>query len=357
MFFKKSPTSASTPQAPAASGFDAQRERSVIAEMLLKRSAKLILGRSELEIIRGVCQAIVDVTSHIRLAWTWFGPTDTHTIRPQVYAGPAAAYAESLSIERNLLTRIGPAFTTLEGKSAGPFTVSQLSLFGPWREAARHHGIYHVLALPITSTFNGYSGIFVLYADRDGYFDEVGESLFAALAELFGSLMTVAAERQELQRAAYHDALTGLLNRHAVDLIDRRVYRASLSEPASSILLIDVDRFKSINDRFGHDVGDKALQAVARVLTDALRRGDEIIRWGGEEFLVCLPQTTLPDALKVAEKLRRAAEGITEPEQLTVSIGACEIFTLQHLPQAVGRADEALFKAKSGGRNQVCVLP
>lgn len=357
MFFKKSPTSASTPQASAASGFDAQRERSVIAEMLLKRSAKLILGRSELEIIRGVCQAIVDVTSHIRLAWTWFGPTDTHTIRPQVYAGPAAAYAESLSVERNLLTRIGPAFTTLEGKSAGPFTVSQLSLFGPWREAARHHGIHHVLALPITSTFNGYSGIFVLYADRNGYFDEVGESLFAALAELFGSLMTVAAERQELQRAAYHDALTGLLNRHAVDLIDRRVYRASLSEPASSILLIDVDRFKSINDRFGHDVGDKVLQAVARVLTDALRRGDEIIRWGGEEFLVCLPQTTLPDALKVAEKLRRAAEGITEPEQLTVSIGACEIFTLQHLPQAVGRADEALFKAKSGGRNQVCVLP
>ena len=144
---------------PLMQDFDAQRERSVIAEMLLKRSAKLILGRSELEIIRGVCQAIVDVTSHIRLAWTWFGPTDTHTIRPQVYAGPAAAYAESLNIERNLLTRIGPAFTTLDGKSAGPFTVSQFSPFGPWRDAARHHGILHVLALPIASTFNGYSGI------------------------------------------------------------------------------------------------------------------------------------------------------------------------------------------------------
>ena len=92
------------------------------------------------------------------------------------------------------------------------------------------------------------------------------------------------------------------------------------------------------------------------MLTDTLRRGDEIIRWGGEEFLVCLPQTALPDALKVAEKLRRAVESITDPEQLTVSIGACEISALQHLPQAVARADEALFQAKSGGRNQVCVL-
>ena len=350
MFFKKK-----TPTPPP-EGFDPHREKSVIAEMLLKRSAKLILGRSELEIIRGVCQAIVDVTPHVRLAWTWFGPSDTQTIRPQVYAGPAATYAETLHIERNFLTQLGPAFATLDGKPVGPFTVSKLSPFGPWRDAARNQDIHHVLALPIASSFNGYSGIFVLYADRDDYFDDVGVSLFAGLAELFGSLMTVAAERQELQRAAYHDALTGLLNRHAVDLIERRVYRASLFEPTSSILLLDLDRFKSINDQFGHDMGDKALQAVARVLSQTLRQGDEVIRWGGEEFLVCLPQTALPDALRVAEKLRRGVQCITDPVQLTVSIGASEIPTLQHLAQAVARADQALRQAKAGGRNQVCVL-
>ncbi len=83
----------------------------------------------------------------------------------------------------------------------------------------------------------------------------------------------------------------------------------------------------------------------------------EIIRWGGEEFLVCLPQTPLADALTVAEKLRKSVESVTDPESLTVSIGACEIAPLQHLAQAVARADQALFQAKSGGRNQVCVLP
>jgi diguanylate cyclase (GGDEF)-like protein len=364
MFFKKRlrlgtpvPSSATPSASPSGDGFDAQSERSALAEMLLKRSAQLVLGRGELEIIRGVCQAIADITPRIRLAWTWFGPSDTQTIRPQVFAGPALEYAESLCIERNLITQVGPAFSILDGKPADAFTVSQFSLFGPWRQAARQHGIRHVLALPITSAFHGYSGIFVLYADRERYFDDVGIGLFAGLAELFGSLMTVAAEREELQRAAYHDALTGLLNRHALDLVDRRVYRTSLFEPVSSILMLDLDRFKSINDRFGHDTGDKALQSVARVLQNALRRGDEIIRWGGEEFLVCLPQTPLADALTVAEKLRKSVESVTDPEPLTVSIGACEIAPLQHLAQAVARADQALFQAKSSGRNQVCVLP
>ncbi|KQO25671.1 diguanylate cyclase [Acidovorax sp. Leaf76] len=355
---KKAAAPPAGPSATDTGEFDAQREKSAIAEMLLKRSAQLILGRGELEIIRGICQAIVEITPHIRLAWTWFGPSDTQTIRPQVFAGPASAYAESLCIERNLLTRIGPAFSALDsGAPAEPFTVSQFSLFGPWRDAARQHGIHHVVALPISSAFNGYSGIFVLYADRDGYFDEVGVSLFATLAELFGSLMTVASERSELQRAAYHDALTGLLNRHALDLIDRRVYRTSLFEPPSSLLMLDMDRFKSINDQHGHSVGDQALQAVARTLQHALRRGDEVVRWGGEEFMVCLPQTPLQDALVVAEKLRKSVAAITDPVPLTVSIGVSEIPCLQHLADAVARADQALLQAKADGRNQVCVLP
>lgn len=339
--------------APAA--WDPSHERALIAETLLRSSASLMLGRSELEIIRGVCESIVSVTPRIRLAWTWFGPRDTATIRPQVSAGPAVAYAQELVIARNLLTQFGPAFSILDGKVPEPYAVSPTSLFGPWREAARSHGIQQVLGLPLNSSVDGFGGLFVLYADLPDYFDQVGTSLFGALADLFGSLMTLTAERAELQRAAYHDALTGLLNRHAIELVHRRVARASLFEPASSILMLDLDHFKGINDRYGHDVGDRVLQQVARVVQDTLRRQDEIVRWGGEEFLVCLPLTPMADALVVAEKLRAAMQRLSDPEPLTVSIGVAEVGALEHLTQAVTRADQALLSAKSGGRNQVCL--
>lgn len=342
-------------QSAATSAWDPHHERALIAETLLRSSASLMLGRSELEIIRGVCESIVRVTPHIRLAWTWFGPRDTAAIRPQVSAGPAAPYAQDLVIARNLLTQFGPAFSILDGKTPEPYAVSPMSLFGPWREAARNHGIQQVLGLPLKSAVEGFGGLFVLYADMPEYFDRVGTSLFGALADLFGSLMTLTAERAELERAAYHDALTGMLNRHAIELVNRRVTRASLFEPASSILMLDLDHFKGINDRYGHDAGDRVLQQAARVVRDTLRRQDEIVRWGGEEFLVCLPLTPLGDALAVAEKLRSAVQRLSDPEPLTVSIGVAEVAPLEHLTQAVTRADQALLNAKTGGRNQVCV--
>lgn len=114
--------------------------------MLLKRSAKLIWGAANWR-SSGVStgKAIVDITPHVRLAWTWFGPTDTPTIAPQVFAGPAA-YAQALQIH-NPLTQRGPAFGTLKGKAVGPSASPSSLPYGPWREAAKHGS--HVLALPI----------------------------------------------------------------------------------------------------------------------------------------------------------------------------------------------------------------
>lgn len=344
-----------SPRPAAVTEFDPIHERSLIAEELLRSAARLISGRGELQIIEGVCESLVRVAPHIRLAWTWFGANQAREITPQVCVGPAAGYARQLVIERNLLTQIGPAFRVLDGKTTEAFSISQFSLFGPWRQAAREHGIRHVLALPIGSRFADYGGIFVLYADLEDYFDRVGVSLFSALAELFGSVLGVAAERAELQRTAYHDALTGLLNRHAVNLVELRLQRRSLFDPPASLLMLDLDRFKRINDEFGHGVGDQVLQRTAEAVRKAVRRDDQVVRWGGEEFLVCLPGTALSDAMIVAEKIRASVQAMDEPVPLSVSVGVAEIQPMQHFTDAVARADRALLLAKAQGRNQVCV--
>ncbi|MCZ8250899.1 MAG: GGDEF domain-containing protein [Hylemonella sp.] len=329
-------------------------ERALIAETLLASAARLMTGRRELELVRGVCEAMCEVSGHIRLAWTWFGDETTDTIRPQAYAGSASDYAAGLTIRRNLLTEMGPAFRTLGGDQPQDFHISRWSLFGPWREVAQAHGVRSVMAVPLKSSFNGMGGLFVIYADQPDYFREVGESLFMAIGELFSSVLTASAERVALEQAANHDALTGVLNRHALPILERRMVRHSLFDPKSYVLLIDVDHFKSINDTLGHARGDEVLRDIALTLRNTLRRDDSVMRWGGEEFLVCLPNTRREDALVVAEKLRLAVAGMGGSQAITVSIGISEVLADRALSATIEIADQALLQAKSSGRN--CVI-
>lgn len=333
--------------------FDASRERAVIAETLLASAARLMNTRSELETVQGICNALCGASQHIRLAWTWFGERDTQSIHPQAYAGAASAYAAQLVIHRNALTEIGPAFRTLNGENASDYAVSRFSIFGPWREMAQQHGVRSVLAVPLRSDYSGMSGIFVVYANQDDYFKQVGEGLFIALGALFTSVLTASAERVELERAVNHDALTGVLNRHALPVVERRMARNSLFDPRSFVLLIDLDHFKAINDTHGHAVGDEVLRRTARALRETLRREDSVMRWGGEEFLVCLLNISRDDAVRVAEKLRQAVAAIAEPVAVTASIGIAEVRAQQPLDVAIGLADKALFAAKGAGRNRV----
>lgn len=174
------PLKSSIPSESASEGapkLDASAERSHIAETGLSSAARLIRARTELEIIKGVCESLCSVSSHISLAWTWFGPSTAQVIRPQVYAGAASDYAASMVIERNFITELGPAFRTLRGDAPESFEVSRRSAFGPWRGIAQGHDVRNVLAVPLHCSFSNMSGIFVVYADHECYFEEVGEGL------------------------------------------------------------------------------------------------------------------------------------------------------------------------------------
>jgi diguanylate cyclase (GGDEF)-like protein len=167
---------------------------------------------------------------------------------------------------------------------------------------------------------------------------------------------------QDLRKYALTDALTGVLNRRAIVRESEREF--SLARRASrpiSVIAIDVDLFKSINDRYGHHGGDLALRAVADLLRNGLRRTDLIARLGGEEFAVVLPETNIGGALHIAEKLRDrlASTPIALPSgdiQVTFTAGVAQLISSDlSFDSVLARADKALYRGKAAGRNCVVV--
>jgi len=164
----------------------------------------------------------------------------------------------------------------------------------------------------------------------------------------------------QLQRLARRDGLTGMLNRRAMlELLDRQMRQRRRADDAFSVLMIDIDEFKSVNDRHGHEAGDRALTHVARLMTQALRAEDRIGRFGGEEFLALLPSCDLARALLQAERLRLAVHDAPLPIEagllrLSVSIGVAQwAGSVEDASRLLVRADAALYRAKHQGRNQV----
>jgi len=182
----------------------------------------------------------------------------------------------------------------------------------------------------------------------------------AAIGLAFGfAAMATRRLHLNLERLASHDPLTGLLNRHALDAaVERETARSARHVYPLSVLVMDLDHFKRVNDTYGHDAGDAVLKAFARSAAAALRRDDVLGRQGGEEFLALLPGSDRPSALRVAERIRAAvAAAPTEHEGraigVTVSIGAATARDRDSWEDALRAADAALYQAKHSGRDRV----
>ena len=158
-------------------------------------------------------------------------------------------------------------------------------------------------------------------------------------------------EQLELRESAMHDALTGLLNRHALEQLAR-------PEARFGVLMIDVDHFKRVNDEFGHPAGDRVLRDVAATCRSELRTTDLVFRYGGEEIVALLANSDRTHTTSAAERVRRAVSLLVFPEvpgldQVTISIGASMHHQGQPIAEAIGDADRSLYNAKRNGRNRV----
>jgi diguanylate cyclase (GGDEF)-like protein len=161
---------------------------------------------------------------------------------------------------------------------------------------------------------------------------------------------------EEIHLLATTDSLTGIANRREfTSILEREVVRVQRYGKPLSLTMYDLDNFKRVNDTFGHGVGDAVLQAVTRLVKESIRGADVVARWGGEEFMVLMPETDLQAAGKASEKLRLAiaAHNFDTVRNLTTSFGVAAFEPQDDLNSLLKRADDALYLAKAKGRNRV----
>jgi diguanylate cyclase (GGDEF)-like protein len=207
-------------------------------------------------------------------------------------------------------------------------------------------------------------GMLALDSVQAGFFSPKHLELVSAFANQVAVAMENAQLFEEVQRLAITDDITGVHNRrHIFSRGSQEFQRSRRNHHPLTAIMLDIDKFKSINDQFGHSAGDQVLCILAQGCRDLMREYDEFGRSGGEEFLMVLPETTLEEALQVAERLRRYVEeaplpAALEDHEVTVSLGVAERTEAVHSFQdLVERADQAMYLAKERGRNQVAGWP
>ena len=166
-------------------------------------------------------------------------------------------------------------------------------------------------------------------------------------------------DEEAIYRLATTDSLTGIANRREfIAILVREIGQAKRYGTPMALAMYDIDYFKRVNDTFGHDVGDHVLQTITRLVKENIRVTDIVARWGGEEFMVLMPQSDIPSAGNTAEKLRLAIAGhhFDKVNKLTVSFGVTAFESQDDLNSLLKRVDDALYQAKERGRNRVEIL-
>jgi diguanylate cyclase (GGDEF)-like protein len=240
-----------------------------------------------------------------------------------------------------------------------PCVIIDTELDPRWRANPGMGWIRSFISAPITIRGHVVGIINIMSATPNFFTSEHSDRLMA-----FAAQSAVAIENAQLFEQAYYlsvtDPLTELINRrHFFEVVQLEFERALRYRRTLSVMMVDVDHFKNINDSFGHAMGDLVLREIATRIKRTLRTNDIVARFGGEEFIVLMPETNLVQGCQVAERVRHAVSDVPiEKEvgtvQITLSIGVAEMNEKSsNMDQLIKDADEALYAAKATGRNRV----
>jgi diguanylate cyclase (GGDEF)-like protein len=220
--------------------------------------------------------------------------------------------------------------------------------------------IRSALIVPISAR-GAVLGALALYSPQRHKFTDENEALLATIGNQVSVAVLNARLYEKTLELAQEDGLTRLANRrHLMERLKQEVYRAERYHTSLSLIMLDLDKFKSFNDSYGHLKGDELLREFAIMVAHTIRVTDIAGRYGGEEFAIILPNTALKGAIVIAERIRLAMEGLridtgegSPPAGRTISIGIAEFLPGDTEEKLVGSADAALYRAKQGGRNRV----
>ena len=220
--------------------------------------------------------------------------------------------------------------------------------------------IWSALVVPIT-VLGEVLGVLAVYGEKKDQFTDEDEVLLETIGNQVGVAVENARLYEKTLELAQVDGLTGLANRrHLMERLKQERDRAERYHTSLSIIILDLDKFKSFNDTYGHLLGDELLKAFSSMVIDKIRSGDIAGRYGGEEFCVVLPNTSVKGAHAIAERIRKAMADIRipvgdgqPPAGRTVSIGVAEFAGDESVEKILNAADSALYRAKQDGRNKV----
>jgi diguanylate cyclase (GGDEF)-like protein len=345
------------------------RERELDALQALRKRVRLALGEGEdlAALAERLCQALCGWPGVVHAALFYLRPGGDLQLQAQTGERNLNLAKVLGRAERLLQSPLRHAFPGLLAAAANTIALlDDLDKSGEpaFAAALREHGVGMVLALPIPASGPGApcGSLCLLFGEARSFSRDELDAL-AELADLAALGLRMADLNRESEEMLVRvtqlstlDALTGAANRrHGETLLEQEIRRARRYKLPLALIAFDIDRFKGVNDRYGHPVGDMVLRAVADAARKLVRTSDVLVRAGGEEFQVIAPHTSAIDGLKMAEKLRTAIEATAMPgvDQVTISLGVAQLGEHESADSLTVRVNAALGRAKRAGRNCV----